>query len=438
LALSALLNLDPPKSIEMDEYYIYLNYDNKKTKKLPINSESTINSYIRWYKPLTNKNLSAHQQYSAWKIIRSYENIKQNKMPLINPDEFKGKIVVVGATATVLHDIKTTSIGSNYPGVDIQTTYIDNILNDYTMAQAPVIVNILGLILAVGLTLFLIIRLIPIYSFISTLILMFLYLYLAMYYHSQGFAIDLVTPYLFMVLTLIIGYAYRYSREDRTKTKIKTAMEKYVSKNIVTKVIKDTDEIELGGEKAEITVLFADIRGFTGISEDLPPEIVTDLLNEYFRVMLPVIEKYNGVLNKFMGDAILAIFGDPIKDDKHPENAIRCADEMIKEVFKIRERWKKEGKPKIDIGIGINTGIAFIGNVGTQERLEYTVIGDTVNVANRIEAQNKIYNTKLLISETTYQRVKDFVDTIKISSVEIRGREKLINIYEIIKLLDDE
>lgn len=137
-----------------------------------------------------------------------------------------------------------------------------------------------------------------------------------------------------------------------------------------------------------------------------------------------------------MGDAVLAVFGEPIKNDHHALDAIKCADCMLKKVKLLQEKWLEEGKPKIEIGIGISTGEAFVGNIGSEERLEYTVIGDTVNTASRIENYNKVYKTKFLISQETFEQVQKHVDVIKIREVSIRGKAKKINIYEVLRLLN--
>lgn len=211
----------------------------------------------------------------------------------------------------------------------------------------------------------------------------------------------------------------------------------YLSKDIMKSVVKNIDNIQLGGKRANITVLFADIRGFTTISEQLSAEEVTEILNEYFTAVEPIIRKHKGVLNKFIGDAVLAIFGEPIQDKNHALNAVLCANEMQQVMSKIQRNWDETGKPHIEIGIAINTGEAFVGNIGSPERIEYTVIGDTVNTASRIESYNKVYKTKLLISESTYEKVNRICDVIKIREVSIRGKSKKINIYEVLRVTNN-
>jgi adenylate cyclase len=148
--------------------------------------------------------------------------------------------------------------------------------------------------------------------------------------------------------------------------------------------------------------------------------------------MEPIVSKYNGIINKFIGDAVMAVFGEPIQDDKHPLNAVKCGLEMLKKVEELDEKWKKEGKPEIRIGVGINTGEVFIGNIGSEKRMEYTVIGDTVNIASRLEGYNKTYKTKILISSKTYESLSENINVNKIADVEIRGKAHRMDIYEVI------
>ena len=243
-------------------------------------------------------------------------------------------------------------------------------------------------------------------------------------------------PEVFVIVSIACAYSYRYLIEDNKKAKIQKAMGKYLSYDVMQNVVENIDNISLGGKRANITVLFADIRNFTSISESMDADSVSKILNEYFSALVPIIEEHNGVLNKFMGDAVLAIFGEPKKSNNHALDAVKCADKMLKKVKYLQDKWLEEGKPRIEIGIGISTGEAFIGNIGSQERLEYTVIGDTVNTASRIENYNKVYRTNFLISESTYDKVKDFVDVITIKNVVIRGKANKINLYEVIRLVD--
>ena len=241
-------------------------------------------------------------------------------------------------------------------------------------------------------------------------------------------------PVVMFVLITIFAYTDKFILENKNKEKVKFAMGKYMSQDVMKRVIQDIDNLGLGGKRSVVTVLFSDIRGFTTMSEKMSPQEVSEILNEYFTEMEPIITKYNGIINKFIGDAVMAVFGEPIQDKNHAQNAVKCAYEMLQKVKELQQKWVKENKPKIEIGIGISTGEVFVGNIGSINRMEYTVIGDTVNLASRLEGYNKIYKTKLLISPFTYEEVKGFVDVIKISDVQIRGKANKMDIYEILKV----
>lgn len=414
---------------------------NKSKLWIPTTRENTgIYTFIRYYKPNYHGSSYSHKTYSAIDIIDSYRDLKSGQKPLINPREFDGKIVMFGAnvkaTATGLSDIKRTPVSNDHSGLDIQATTLDNYLNNYFMYELHDFQNILVAVILMALTFYLI-RMFSLFVALSgiTLILV-LYIAFCGLLYSKGFAINTITPITMSIITMIFAYSHKYILEDRNKEKIKTAMGKYISEDIMKNVVKNIDELKLGGKKANVTVLFADIRGFTSMSEKLSADEVSVILNEYFTEIEPIVTKHNGVINKFIGDAVMAIFGEPIQDENHPKNAVRCACEMLDKVKELQTKWLKEGKPKIEIGIGINTGEAFVGNIGSEKRMEYTVIGDMVNLASRIEGNNKIYKTNLLISASTYAQARGIIDTVKISNVKIRGKEKELDLYEVIRLIE--
>lgn len=395
-----------------------------------------IRNHIRYYK--LNDNAYTHKKYSAIDIIKSLEQIKKGEKPTIDPAEFSGKIVFVGANAKAaamaLEDALATPLQQKHPGVDIQATNLDNLINSDFMLQ-PGFLTDLTILLIITLLTFIIISKFSFFVSLGLLTLVAtLYTVFSVICYKYCFAVNVVTPLAIQLLTTIFGYSYRFLLEGKTKEKIKQAMGKYLSQDIMKNVVQNIDDIKLGGKRANVTVLFADIRGFTSMSEKMTAEEVSVILNEYFTEIEPIITKYNGVINKFIGDAVMAIFGEPIQDINHPQNAVKCAYEMLKTVERLQDKWLFEGKPKIEIGIGINTGEAFVGNIGSEKRLEYTVIGDTVNLASRIESYNKVYRTNFLISSSTYSYVSTLADVIKISEVQIRGKSKKMDIYEVLRL----
>ncbi len=394
-------------------------------------------NYTKYYKLIGDSEYT-HKKYSAGDILESLELIKAGKKPVIDPKEFEGKVVFVGAnakaTALGLEDALPTPMLDKHPGVDFQATNFDNINNNQFMKMSSLTQDFLTILLIGALTFFLIYK----FSFVKSLLLIvvmgILYYFYTILCYKHNFAVNVITPLALQLVTMVFAYSYRFILEGRNKEKIKNAMGKYLSQDIMKNVVKNIDDIKLGGKRAIVTVLFADIRGFTSMSEKMTAEEVSLILNEYFSEIEPIITRHNGVINKFIGDAVMAIFGEPIFDINHAQNAVRCAYDMLKKVEELQDKWIKEGKPKIEIGIGINTGEAFVGNIGSEKRLEYTVIGDMVNLASRIESYNKVYKTHFLISSSTYDKVSDIVETVKISDVQIRGKEKRMDIYEVLKI----
>lgn len=382
-----------------------------------------------------------HKTYSAIDIMDSYDALKMGKKSpnTISPQLFEDKIVFVGANAkaaaTGLEDIVSTPITDRHAGVDVQATNLDNLLHNEFMTTSTTLQDIIILLIYLTLT-FIFIRYFSLFMSLGLIALMMI-TYIAFcclcYYFS--YVVNVITPIMLQIITMVMAYSYRFILEGRNKEKIKNAMGKYISKDVMQNVVKNIDSLKLGGKRANVTVLFADIRGFTSMSENMSAEEVSVILNEYFTEVEPIITKYNGVINKFIGDAVMAIFGEPIQDKNHAMNSVKCANEMFEKVEELQKKWLKEGKPKIEIGVGINTGEAFVGNIGSEIRLEYTVIGDMVNLASRIESYNKIYKTRFLISSTTYEQVRDIADVIKISEVSIRGKAKRLNIYEVLRLV---
>ncbi|MBO6088183.1 adenylate/guanylate cyclase domain-containing protein [bacterium] len=404
--------------------------------KIPVTiDQSNVQHDIKFYRQIDGKEYS-HNYTPAIDIINSYRLIKQGKKPLIDPSFFDNKIVIIGGNSLATEDVLQTPISVKQPGIDVQATVLENFLQKDFMYPLSDTQNLLIILLMCIITFILIRTLSFLQSLLSILFVGVVYFIICIFAFNNNITPLVITPLAVQLSTMIFGYSYRFILEGKNKEKIQNAMGKYLSQDIMKNVVQNIDDIKLGGKKSNLTVLFSDIRGFTSMSEKMTAEEVSMILNEYFSEMEPIVTKYNGVINKFIGDAVMAIFGEPVQDINHPQNAVKCAYEMLKKVEYLREKWLFEGKPKIEIGIGINTGEAFVGNIGSQNRLEYTVIGDTVNLASRIEGYNKVYKTNLLISSSTYAQVSDMVDVIKIADVSIRGKSKKMDIYEVLKLSD--
>lgn len=420
--------------------------DDCKTVKMPIVKKVTkdnfdnriegIYSSIYWFKPINST--YTHKHYSAFDVLLSSHVYKSGGQPKLPPELFKDKVVIVGLNADkdVWVQNSQTPILLRQADIDVHATYIDNLMANTFKINAA---HYSTLIVTVIFCLFVIFgfrnfRL----SFLFATLLSILYF---IYYYVQftkRVYIPPITPVVTIYSCVILKNLFHLITSDNSTERIKKAMGKFVSKDVMKTLLKDIDKIHLGGVRTVVTVLFVDIRDFTKISENMEPHEVTSILNEYFSLIEPIIGKYNGIINKYMGDGALAIFGEPIKDENHALSAIKCGIELTEKVKILREKLLKEGKPKIEIGIGINTGEVFAGNIGTEERLEYTVIGDNVNLASRIESYNQLLKTNFLISQYTYDYVKDFVEVVKLSQVEIKGKSRPIDIYEILKIKNEQ
>ena len=218
----------------------------------------------------------------------------------------------------------------------------------------------------------------------------------------------------------------------RERDFVKETFGRYMTKQVADSILSNPDAVALGGKKQEVTILFSDIRGFTSFSESHAPEQVVSHLNEYMSAMVDVIIKYEGVVDKFIGDAIMAVFGSPIAREDDPLRAVKTALEMQQRLTALNEKWEQQGKDTFKIGIGVNTGEVIVGNIGDVRRMEYTVIGDNVNIASRIEGLTKNYNCPIIISESTYQKVRDHVQVNQLESVVVKGKSRSVAIYELI------
>ena len=262
-------------------------------------------------------------------------------------------------------------------------------------------------------------------------------------YNCFDYAFDIHNPTFFRMAilisqTAIFIFAYFCGKITRIKTteRIKQEVSKYVSPTILDNLDSDVP-MKTVGRRENVTVMFLDIRGFTSIAEQHTAEEVTEILNDYFKEIIPVIKKHHGVINKFIGDAILAVFSGETPEI-HAKNAVRAGKAILKRLKNFQHIQEAQGREKIQAGIGVNTGIVFLGDIGNDERCEYTVIGDTVNVANRAERANRIYKTEFLITENTYPYVKDIADVIKISDVQMKGKREKVNVYEVLRVSEND
>jgi len=362
----------------------------------------------------------------------SIADILSGKIP---PETFRNKIVLVGATAIGIYDLRVTPFSSTFPGVEIHATVIDNILHQNFLTHSSItrFIDICAIILF-GLMIGLLIpRLRPVTGMVAAFLIIVAFVAVNFFSFFMFNAwLNLVYPFVTMT-TIYLGITiYHYFKEEREKKKIRGAFQYYMTASVINEMLKDPSKLKLGGDKKELTVLFSDIRGFTTISEKLTPEELVALLNEYLTVMTNQVFHYDGLLDKYMGDAIMAVFGAPLTQPDHAKRACFTALAMMKELRRLQEKWRAEGRPAFDIGIGINSGDMVVGNMGSEMRFDYTVMGDMVNLGSRLEGINKEYGTNIIISEFTYEMVKDSMCCRELDGVRVKGKIKPVKIYELL------
>jgi adenylate cyclase len=359
----------------------------------------------------------------------SFSDVYYNRT---NPDFFKGKIVLIGVTSPVEHDDYTVPISNkDMPGVEIHANLVQSILTkDFIYYQDDV--SAIGIIFLFGIITGLLLYKYKIYiATILLIIIAIIYVFVSIYIFDTGIIMKILYPYLSIVIVSFALVVVYYRTEEKGRKWITSIFGKYVSPVVIDNLIKNPDLINLGGEKRNITIFFSDIRGFTSISEKLMPEELVHLLNEYLTEMTSIIIKDDGLVDKYMGDAIMAFWGAPLEQPNHAEMACSSSLEMIEKLRKLQEKWKKEGIPSFNIGIGLNSGNAIVGNMGSSSRFDYTAMGDNVNLASRMEGLNKIYGTNIIITEKTQKIIKDKFETRKLDAVRVKGKKKPILIFEL-------
>jgi adenylate cyclase len=349
------------------------------------------------------------------------------------PDAFLGKIVLVGATATGIGDLRATPYGgTTYPGVEIHANVIDNILNQrflkYGFRQA--LADVL-LIIFFGIPLGIWMALVSprwMWFGVSLLLPMIAVNFWAF---LHGWWLNLLVPALTLSTNVLLVSLYRSLFEEKEKRRVRTAFGQYLSPEVIRRLLVNPRLVD--PKKTDITVMFSDIRGFTTISEKLDAQDLALFLNQYLSDMTGLVFEHQGTLDKYIGDAVMAFWGAPFEEPGHAVRGCHTALKMMGRVREMQKTWEAEGKPRLDIGIGLNTGVASVGNMGSALRYGYTALGDTVNLSSRLEGLNKDYGTHILVNETTFAAAKDegFVFR-ELDLIRVKGKLQPVTIYELI------
>ncbi|MDP2167434.1 MAG: CHASE2 domain-containing protein [Thermodesulfovibrionales bacterium] len=382
--------------------------------------------------------LNYYGRQGAFRTVPAVDVIKGR----LKPGSLKDAIVFIGPTEVGIADVRATPVDPVLPGVEIHATVASSVLKQRFLLRDGRVI---------GLEMFFIIffplMLTLILSFIRRTVsaLLFFLLTIGLYSYIDYVLFSdylLNTSMLFPFISITISYlgaeAYRNLVEEQKSRFMKKAFTSYVSPDLVGEIIKNPDRLKLGGERREITVLFSDIRGFTTMSEKLSPENLVLLLNQYLGPMTNLVLKHKGTLDKYIGDAIMALYNAPLTIENHSALACETALGMMEKLKELNAAFKEKGFMEIDIGVGINTGDAIVGNMGTDVRFDYTAIGDTVNLASRLEGMCKVYKAHIVVSEFAVRHIEGMgaeanpkLKFRELDVIKVKGKDKPVTIYEL-------
>jgi len=364
------------------------------------------------------------QQY---KII-SFLDVAQHK---IDPFYFKGKIVILGITEVGAGDVVSTPIG-HIPGPLLHYTFLSNLLENHLIIEPQYIGSFLiVLMVLVPLILILLFKEILHRAILNIVIYLIVYVIVRYLFISNMIYIDLFYPLISLLLSAAAVEIVAFNLQEKSGRFMRDAFSSYLSGDLLDQLVQNPESLSLGGEKKELTILFSDIRGFTTISESMDPVSLINLLNRYFTPMTNAVLEHGGMLDKYIGDAVMAFFNAPVDVKNHADATCHTALEMIQKLDSLNQELELEGIKPIRIGIGINTADVVVGNMGSDTRFNYTVIGDGVNLASRVEGLTKNYGVDILITEFTVAKLKEDFIYRKIEPVKVKGKDEAVLLYQL-------
>ena len=406
----------------------------KKIKKeIPLLKDNTVRLRFRG-------DINRYVHYSAIDIIQSWEDYQNGKEPFIHPSNFENCTVFFLLYAPGLYDICSSPISKVYPGAGIHITMLDNYLQNDFIKEVPMWINILFLLIcAFSGTLIILItkkqessfKIITL-SIITTILIPLLIILIGYGLFCVNIFIQIIAPLFCFIFSFLESIFYSYATEGKQRRFIKTAFTQYLSPSVINQLLINPDKLKLGGEKRRISIFFSDIQGFTTISEPLSPEQLTDLLNKYLSEMSDIILKNNGTIDKYEGDAIIAFWNAPLDTNNHELKAIETAIECQKRLDELNPEFTKISGHPLFTRIGINTGDAVVGNMGSSKRFDYTMFGDSVNLASRLEGLNKEFGTKILCTEETVTNAIKQGSSLQfrlIAYAKVIGKDKSVPVY---------
>lgn len=381
-----------------------------------------------------------HKAYSAAAAIQSEIRSMSGEDPTIRDKQaFKDKYVFFGFSAPGLYDLRSAPVGGIYTGVEIQATMLDNFLSGDFIRQVPwyvtaVLVMVLALACAVSVCFF---RGAVGSAAVSAVFVVAPAVF-ALGSYTKGFWLPMVVLEAAVSLSIVTALVVNYATEGRQKRFIKSAFKQYLSPSVIEQLIQHPERLKLGGERKILSIFFSDLEGFTSISEGLAPEELTALLNDYLSAMTNIVQEEGGTVDKYEGDAIIAFWNAPLDVPEHATRAVRAALRCQAHLSELRMGFKERIGKDMFMRIGINTGPAVVGNLGSHTRFDYTMLGDTVNLAARLEGVNKQFGTYTMISQSTRDLLQDAFAVRELARVAVVGRKEPVTVYEPMFAAEDE
>jgi adenylate cyclase len=373
-----------------------------------------------------------HTAYSAASVLQSEIRIINGEAPTIkDSDAFKDKYVFFGFTAPALYDLKSAPVGGIYPGVEIHATLLDNLLSNDFIRKMPVWLDILPVFfwaMGCALCLSFFTALLP--SVFTCAVFILLPVAVSFWMYGVGIWMSLMVGEAGVALSILLALGLYYATEGKQKRFIKSAFRQYLSPAVIDQLIANPSNLSLGGQRRMLSIFFSDLQGFTSISETLSPEALTAFLNEYLSAMTRIIHQEGGTIDKYEGDAIIAFWNAPLEVRDHAIRSVQAALRCQEKLARMRPDFRSRIDKEIIVRIGINTGPAVVGNLGSDTRFDYTMLGDSVNLASRLEGANKVFGTHTMISDTTRKEAGDAFSFRELGCIRVSGRKDPVTVFE--------
>jgi len=426
LGLSAYLagELTPPYVLSLEDRELKIG-----SMRIPLDTRGQ--AILRFRGPS-----GAHELLSAAAIIQSELRIREGGQPVVEPEELRDTYVFFGVSAPGLKDLRPTPVSGDYPGVEIHATFLDNLLAQDFMREPSALIIIISTMLLSVLSGLAIMRSATVGLSLAWGVLLAAIPFAAGFYlYTLGWWWPVMVQEIAVLASLGIAEVVNYATEGRQKRFIKNAFRQYLSGDVIEQIIANPGALKLGGEKRELSIFFSDLQGFSAISEKLGPEGLTALLNDYLTDMSDIIMEEGGTVDKYEGDAIIAFWNAPLPQDDHAIRACRTALRCQRKLGERRQEFKDRTGVDLFMRIGIHTGDVVVGNMGSHNRFNYTVLGDAANLASRLEGANKPFGTYLMVSEVTWAQARSGgFHAREIGSIMVVGRKAPVKVFEVLGL----